>query len=202
MRSLKPFAPVAVVGMVAFALLVPIADAAASSPSSAVKASKAASCKKAKRKGAGRSATRTSADTARTNKRKCKKVVLRRTYRGKTSQGEPIVIKTNNLRKNVYELGTYVKHACNTYNGKMTFSEQFEMLFPVALHGTAFSAPLPSFDAQFLYKGTVTGHAGASTAKGQGNIPAGGEGDETCEAATFSFSIPKVREVRGIRPGR
>ncbi len=129
-------------------------------------------------------------------------MVLRRTYRGKTSQGEPIVIKTNNLRKNVYELGTYVKHVCNTpYSGKQTFSEQFEMLFPVRLRGTAFSAPLPSFDAEFLYKGTVTGHAGRSTASGQGNIPAGGEGDATCEAATFSFSIPKVREVRGIPPG-
>ncbi len=36
MRSLKPFALVPVVGMVAFALLVPIAAVAASSPSSTV----------------------------------------------------------------------------------------------------------------------------------------------------------------------
>jgi hypothetical protein len=112
------------------------------------------------------------------------------------------VIKINNLRKKVFELGTYVKRVCSSSGSNFTESEQFEMLFDVRLRGTAFTAPLPSFDAEFLVKGTVTGHAGASGASGQGNIPAGGDSGDTCEAATFSFSIPKVREVRGFPPGR
>jgi hypothetical protein len=194
MHSLKPLALVPVVGMVAFALLAPIADAGASRPESTVKAAKK-SCKKAKRSDAQRSA-----ETARKRKKKC--VVLRRTYRGKTSQGEPITLKTNNLKKKVYELGTYVQRVCHNYGSSITVSDQFEMLFAVRLRGTAFTAPLPSFDAEYLAKGTVTGHAGASTASGQANIPAAGEGENTCDAVTFSFSIPKVREVRGRRPVR
>jgi hypothetical protein len=109
--------------------------------------------------------------------------------------------KANNLRKKVFELGTYVKRVCSSSGSNFTESEQCEMLFDVRLRGTAFTAPLPSFDAEFPVKGTVTGHTGASGAGGQGQY-SGRRGQwGHVRAATFSFSIPKVREVRGFPPG-
>lgn len=201
MRSLKPLALVPLVGMVAFALLAPIADAGASPAAGTVKASKKkSSCKKSKRKGTPkRGASLSSADTAARKRKakkckKAKKVLLRRTYRGKTSQGEPIELKTNNLRKKVDTLGFFVKHVCKT--PPQTLSEEFNMLFPTRLRGTAFAAKVPSFDAEFQYVATVTGKAGATAASGQASVTAGGFGDKACAATTFTFSIPKVREVR------
>jgi hypothetical protein len=204
MRSLKPLALVAVVAMAACALLAPIADAGASPAASTVKASKKkSSCKKSKRKGTPkRGASLSSADTAARKRKakkckKAKKVLLRRTYRGKTSQGEPIELKTNNLRKKVDTLGFFVKHVCKTpFAGPQTISEEFNMLFSTRLRGTAFAAEVPSFDAEFQYVASVTGKAGATAASGRASVTAGGFGDSACAAATFTFSIPKVREVR------
>jgi hypothetical protein len=162
----------------------------ASTPGAATAGAKKSSCKKPRRPLPGRSA------------KKCpkpKKILLRRTYRGKTSQGQSIGITTNNFRKNVREVTFYAKHVCQTpYAGLQTFTEDFEMLFPVRLSGSAFTARVPSFDAEFAYFATVTGTAGASTATGHVDITAGGLADSACQAAQLSFSIPMVHEVRGI----
>jgi hypothetical protein len=99
--------------------------------------------------------------------------------------------KANNLRKKVFELGTYVKRVCSSSGSNFTESEQCEMLFDVRLRGTAFTAPLPSFDAEFPVKGTVTGHAGASGAGGQGNIPAGGDSGDTCGRRRSPSASPR-----------
>lgn len=189
--------PTAVAALVAFALLAPTADAGASAATTPEASTKQVPCKKAKRRPA-----RGAADTAVNEAKKCKKakpVVLRRSYRGKTSQGEPIDLQTTNRGTKV-TLGFYAKHLCRGPFAGPPFmvSDEFNTLGPQRLTNTKFTAKIPAFDAEFPYVASVTGRAGATTASGQISVSAGGQvGEGGCDATSFTFNIPKVRESRG-----
>jgi len=180
MRSVTISTLGALTALAASALLAPAADAA---------------CSKAKRRPA-RGADTAVADLA----KKCKKksVVLRRGYRGKTSQGEPISLETTNRGKRV-TLHFYVRHRCTVPFGRppIMVSEEFNTVGPHRVRNTRFTGLIPAFDAEFPYKATVTGRAGAKSASGRVSVTGDGNADGYCDATSFTFNVPKVRETRG-----
>lgn len=180
MRSLTMPTLGLITAMAASALLAPAADAA---------------CSKAKRRPA-RGADAAAPQLA----KKCKKktVVLRRGYRGKTSQGEPISLETTK-RGAWVTLHFYAKQRCTSRFGNppTTASEEFNTVGPHRVRNTRFTGVIPAFDALVPVKATVTGRAGTKSASGRVSVAAGSDGDSYCDASSFTFNVPKVRETRG-----
>lgn len=203
MRFITLPLPTAVTAMLVFALIAPAADAA--SPASTAEADrKKPSCKRnAKREALNRGRPRGAAGVAasRARAKKCKDLV--KTYRGTTSQGERIEIKTRTT-----ELGTKlisgklrltfdVKHMCTYGNGgpPTPISDRFETI-SYGLKGRTFKFTTPSFDAEYVYRASVTGKIGATTASGQASVT--GDVAGQCAATSFSFNVPRVRDGSGF----
>jgi hypothetical protein len=207
MRSIRLAVPTAVTAMLVFALIAPVADAGASPKSTVTAAKKKPSCKRnARRRALNRGPARASAGIAR-RARKCKSGY--RTYRGKTSQGERIELKTRTteygtkLVSGKIRLSFFARHVCSSSNGQYSSSEEYNDQNYPRLSGTArlatFKTKIPAFDAEYRYLASVAGKVTVAHASGQVSTEAGGIGGDTqCAAASFTFDIPRIRGGGGF----
>jgi hypothetical protein len=207
MRSAKLSVPTVVITALVFVL---VADAEAFPVSTVTAGKKKPSCKRNAKREALRGGPRgsTAITGGESAAKKCKSGY--RTYRGTTSQGERIELKTRTTeygRKLVsgkVKLFFYGKHVCTSLNGPpFSSSEEYNTLGYPRLTGTAltsaFKTTIPAFDAEYRYLASVTGKVGVAAASGQVSTEAGGiPGESGCAAASFTFNIPKIRGGGGF----
>ncbi len=179
--------------LVVAALLAPTTHASAPPASTVTVDSTKPGCKRNPRRVAlERERTRSSADTAaRGRGKKCRDII--RAYRGTTSQGKRIELKTRTS-----EFGTKL------FSGKVSLDFEAERICTLGTITQEYSpffqklkAPertFKVFDPQYKNL-AMTGKVSTRMASGKATMAAEDDGGDECAAASFTFSIPRVKNV-------
>ena len=205
MNVSTPFHPRLLLGMlVVTALLAPTTLASAPPASTVTADSKKPGCKRNPRRVAlERERTRSSADTAaRGRGKKCRDVI--RAYRGTTSQGKRIELKTRTsefgtkLFSGKVSLDFEAERMCTDYDGTVgTLTQEYAPFFQKL---KAPERTFKVFDPQYRNL-AMTGKVSTRMASGKATMAAGDDGDgKECAAASFTFSIPRVKNPGNLFP--
>lgn len=203
MNVSTPFHPPLLLCMlVVAALLAPTTHASAPPASTVTADSTKPGCKRNPRRVAlERERTRSLADTAaRGRGKKCRDII--RAYRGTTSQGKRIELKTRTS-----EFGTKL------FSGKVSLDFEAERMCTLGTITQEYSpffqklkAPERTFnvfDPQYKNANqnlTMTGKVGTRMASGNATMAAEDNDSGQCAAASFTFSIPRVKNPGNLFP--
>jgi len=146
-----------------------------------------------------RERTRSSADTAaRGRGKKCRDII--RAYRGTTSQGKRIELKTRTsefgtkLFSGKVALDFEAERMCTDYYGQVsTITQEYTPFFQKL---KAPERTFNVFDPQYKNANqnlTMTGKVSTRMASGKATMAAEDNGQDKCAAASFTFSIPRVK---------
>jgi len=186
--------------LVVAALLAPTTHASAPPASTVTVDSTKPGCKRNPRRVAlERQRTRSSADTAaRGRGKKCRNIY--RTYRGTTSQGKRIEIKTRTsefgtkLFSGKVALEFEAERMCTYSGGPVTAITQEYSPFYQTLKAP--ERTFKVFDPAYQNVNqnlTMTGKVSTRMASGKATMAAEGDVRDNCAAASFTFSIPRVK---------
>ena len=201
MNVSTPFHPRLLLCMlVVAALLAPTTHASAPPASTVTVDSTKPGCKRNPRRVAlERQRTRSSADTAaRGRGKKCRDII--RAYRGTTSQGKRIELKTRTsefgtkLFSGKVALDFEAERMCTDYYGQVsTITQEYTPFFQKL---KAPERTFNVFDPQYKNANqnlTMTGKVSTRMASGKATMAAEDNGQDKCAAASFTFSIPRVK---------